>query len=126
MEYLYDAIYDHCGKPLIIDSSKQATRPFALTKFAEVQILHICRNFRGVLNSEKKNVVVDLKDGVEIASPPKRTSKVLLDWFISNLACACTILFFKGHRIHFRQWIVSQIYCCNIVTILNIIFMKGN
>ena len=106
-EYLYDAIYDNCGKSLIIDSSKQATRPFALTKFAEVQILHICRNFRGVLNSEKKNVVVDLKEGVESASPPKRTSKVLLDWFISNLACACTIVFFKGSRIHFRRWIVQ-------------------
>jgi hypothetical protein len=106
-EYLYDAIYDNCGKSLIIDSSKQATRPFALTKFAEVQILHICRNFRGVLNSEKKNVVVDLKEGVESASPPKRTAKVLLDWFISNLACACTIVFFKGSRIHFRRWIVQ-------------------
>ena len=50
---------------------------------------------------------MDLKEGVESASPPKRTAKVLLDWFISNLACACTLLFFKGIRIHFRRWIVQ-------------------
>jgi hypothetical protein len=106
-ELLYDTIYENCGTSFIIDSSKQATRPFVLTKFAEVQVLHICRNFRGVLNSEKKNVVVDLKDGIETPSPPKRTLKVLLDWLISNLTCACTALVFNGRRIHFRQWVVK-------------------
>jgi hypothetical protein len=104
-ELLYDAIFDHCQKPYIIDSSKQSTRPFILSRFAEIQLLHVCRNFTGVLNSEKKNVVLNLDKGIEKASPPKRTLKVLMDWVISNLTGTITTIRFKGQKVHFRHWL---------------------
>ena len=104
-ERLYDLIAAESGARVIVDSSKTASRAFLLASFCKVRVVHTCRNFRGVLNSERKDVKVDLKAGIEAASKPKRAKKVLLDWFLSNVMCSVSRIWFGGKKLHFRQWI---------------------
>jgi len=104
-ELFYDEIHRASGKKVIVDSSKSSSRVFLLASFAPVSVIHVCRNFRGVLNSEQKDVKVDLENGIEVASPPKRFSKVLRDWLITNATCTVARLIFSGKKLYFKQWI---------------------
>ena len=104
-ELFYDEIHRASGKKVIVDSSKGSSRIFLLASFAPVSVIHVCRNFRGVLNSEQKDVKVDLENGIEAASPPKRFSRVLRDWVITNATCTVARLIFSGKKLHFKQWI---------------------
>ena len=104
-ERLYDLIAEESGASVIVDSSKSASRAFLLASFCRVRVVHAIRNFRGVLNSERKDVKVDLKAGIEAASKPKKAKKVLIDWVLSNVMCSVSRIWFGGKKLHFRQWI---------------------
>lgn len=106
-ELFYDLIYSHTKAKVIIDSSKPATRLFLLDGIAKVRRLHVCRSFAGVLNSEKKDVHIDLENGVESASPPKPIVKVLKAWIQTNLACSLASLFFRVERVKFKNFIAD-------------------
>ena len=101
----YDLIYYHTSANLIIDSSKPSTRLFLLNGFAKVRGLHVCRSFAGVLNSEKKNVQIDLKNGIESASAPKPTMNVFRAWLLTNLTCAFAAIFMNIKRVKFDKFI---------------------
>lgn len=105
LELLFDEIFNVSGKPIIIDSSKTAARALVLSRFTKVSLIHVVRNFRGVLNSEQKDVKVNLEKGIESASPPKSFSKVFIDWFITNTACFLARVSLFGKKLAFRSWI---------------------
>ena len=104
-ELLYDSIHTHTKAKVIIDSSKTSTRSFLLNGFTKARGLHVCRSFAGVLNSEKKDVQVDLKKGIESASAPKPTMNVLRAWLLTNLTCAFAAIFFQIERVKFDKFI---------------------
>ena len=68
-------------------------------------MIHVCRNFKGILNSEQKNVEIDIEKGIEEASRPKRFYKVFKDWFISNSTSYFARLLFSGTKLRFTVWI---------------------
>lgn len=104
-ELFYDEIHRSSGRKVIVDSSKGSSRIFLLASFAPISVIHVCRNFRGVLNSEQKDVKIDLENGIEAASPPKRFSKVLRDWVITNATSSVGRLVFSGKKLYFKKWI---------------------
>lgn len=113
-EVLYDLIHEHTKASVIIDSSKVPSRMFLLARFTAVQGVHLCRSFKGVLNSEKKVVRADLTNGLEADSPPKSTSAVLRNWLLTNLACAITALFHPLRKIRFSSLMVNPLILRNL------------
>src|SRR5699024_8516275 len=69
-----------------IDSSKSPQRIAVLSKIVDLQVIHLCRGFTGVLNSSKRSSVKDIKAGIEADNPAGRTWKVMLDWIFTNMA----------------------------------------
>lgn len=90
---LLRAIQKVTGNSVIVDSSKSPQRIAVLSKIVDLQVLHICRDFKGVLNSSKGSVKKNIEAGIEADLPAGRTWKVLLDWIATN---AITELFCIG------------------------------
>lgn len=82
---LFEAIVEVTGKNFIVDSSKTPQRIAVLDKIVNLEVLHLCRNAKGVLNSAKKSYKMDIEAGFETDFPARRTSKTLIDWFFVNL-----------------------------------------
>jgi len=123
-ELLYDQIFRKSKKKIIIDSSKSASRVFLLKRFSKVRLIHVCRNFRGVLNSEKKNIIQDLEKGIEMNSMPKKSSKVLKDWFISNMFCSISRIFAFGKKLHFNTWLKTPMLLNNYLSLSDVDFVE--
>lgn len=92
---LYLTIQHITGKNIIVDSSKAPQRIAVLQRIADIHVLHICRNFSGILNSGKKFISKNIEAGVEIDFVPRRTWRILLDWIVTNIL---TVLFCLGGR----------------------------
>ena len=70
---LFKAIHQATGASIIIDSSKTNSRIPILNSVAEIRVLHICRDFTGVLNSSKKSSKKNIAAGIEKDNPPRKT-----------------------------------------------------
>ena len=84
---LYDSIREVSGKPVILDSSKKPIRTYALLAAgaADVRVLHLVRDGRGVVWSRLKSLPRDVEAGVPAArssTPPWRTT---LHWTQANV-----------------------------------------
>ncbi len=84
---LFGAIAEVSGKSLVIDSSKQVGRAFALvnTPDLDVRLLHLIRDGRGVAWSLHKAYKRDDKAGITRDFRPRPMPRTLLSWTKVNL-----------------------------------------
>ncbi len=107
---LFYSIHLVTGKSTIVDSSKTALRIPVLSKFCNVKVIHICRDFSGVLNSAKRNYKKDIAQGYEVDLKPRKTSKTFLDWILNNVL---VVLFSIGQeriKLYYKNY-VSDLNC---------------
>ena len=91
---LFESIAQVSGKNIIIDASKSPQRALILSRFKNIRVLHLIRDFKGVLNSAKKSWTRDLEKGYEEDKQPRKTYRVLLDWlFINSLGSLHRLLY---------------------------------
>ncbi|MFH5833134.1 hypothetical protein ACG2F4_18630 [Halalkalibaculum sp. DA3122] len=83
--HLLQAIRDVTGQSVIIDSSKSPQRIAVLSKIVDLQVIHLCRDFTGVINSSKGFATKNIKAGIEEDNPPRKTWKVVRDWIATNM-----------------------------------------
>jgi hypothetical protein len=102
---LFQAIQEVTGKNIIVDSSKSPQRIAILRKIVDLKVIHLCRNPRGVLNSAKKTSKKDIRAGIEIDSPKRRTSKTLLEWFFVNIVTELFCLGVNSQKIKYKDYI---------------------
>ena len=102
---LFQAIKKITGRSVIIDSSKTPQRVAVLSEIVDLQVIHICRDFTGVLNSAKGSTIKDIKAGIEADSPPRRTWKVVLDWLVTNFATEIFCLGVPSQKILYRNFV---------------------
>ena len=106
-EALFLAIEEVTNATTIIDSSKTPGRIRILTKFTKPTVLHICRNFSGVLNSMSKGQKKDPEKGVEAelrATPP---GKALVSWLMNNLLTELLRGRLPSSGVHYRDLVSS-------------------
>ena len=88
---LYIIISKVTNCDILIDSSKSTTRALILDKIFsknELVIVHLIKRFSHVLNSNKKIVKKDIKQGIEFSRDKRRASYVfyfLKIWLLENL-----------------------------------------
>lgn len=102
---LFQSIQQVTGHSVIIDSSKSPQRIAVLSKIVDVQVLHICRDFTGVLNSYKGSVKKNIKAGIEADSPPARTWKVVLGWIVQNLATEIFCWGISTQKVYYKNFV---------------------
>lgn len=101
----FQAIQEVTGKSIIVDSSKSPSRIPVLDKIVDLQVIHLCRDFTGVLNSEKKSSEKDIKAGIEEDFPARRTHKVWIDWILTNLLSELFCIGVKSNRIKYADYV---------------------
>lgn len=102
---LFQAIQEVTGCSVIIDSSKSPQRIAVLSKIVDLEVIHICRNFTGVLNSSKSSVIKNIEAGIEADSPPRRTWKVILDWIFTNTAAEIFCLGVSSRKVLYKNFV---------------------
>ena len=107
---LFQAIQKVTGSSVVIDSSKSPQRIAVLSKILDVKVLHICRDFTGVLNSSKGSVKKNMEAGIEADIPAGKTWKVTLDWIgtniITELFCICTL----SQKVMYKEYVKNPAY----------------
>lgn len=102
---LFQAI-QHCTQAeVIIDSSKSALRIAVLRRFADLTIVHLCRNFGGYLNSVSKYSPKNIEKGIEQESKPTPTLKAFFDWVLNNMLVTIFSIGLRRHRVYYRNLI---------------------
>lgn len=113
-KFLFEAIHIVTNATVIIDSSKISSRALILKKIVPISIIFLLRNFKGVLNSEKKNIKKDVLNGIEMNSKPKKTLSVFKNWFFTNLTCNFLVLFIESQKLFFLDFIKDPRILINI------------
>ncbi len=104
-ELLFDAIHKVSGANVIIDSSKSPQRIAVLRGNLNIKVIHLCREFKGVLNSAKHAMKKDIKKGIEADSNARRTSKTLVDWVLTNLLCSIFKIGVPTKKLKYKDYI---------------------
>lgn len=107
---LFKAIKKVTGTSVIVDSSKVAPRIAALSRISNLKIIHICRDFSGVLNSAKRNHKKNIKAGYEADSKPRNSYKVCFDWILNNTLVKLFSFNKTKHVLHYKDY-VHNIHC---------------
>ncbi|WP_274475259.1 hypothetical protein [Mangrovimonas aestuarii] len=102
---LFYAIHKVTGANIIIDSSKNAGRIPILKRIVDTQVIHICRDFKGVLNSAKKASKKDIEAGVEEDFPVRGSKKTLIDWILNNTLCEFFCRGVKHYKLKYAVYI---------------------
>jgi len=92
-EYLYqtgallEAISAICGKRIIVDSSKSAVRPWALSQIpgVDVRVVHLVRDVRATAWSQAKSYAPDPRMGIASEKPSRAIWKSSLEWMLANV-----------------------------------------
>lgn len=86
---LYQAVSRVSGKDIIVDSSKQIHRAYALSRVAgiDLTLIHLIRDGRGYVLSMKKTFVKDDRKGVQKDLPSQTVFDSTLKWVIQNFKC---------------------------------------
>jgi hypothetical protein len=84
---LLEAIGAVSGKRVIIDSSKSAVRPFAMSRLpgVDVRMVHLVRDVRATAWSQFKGYRKDPRNGVPSEKPPRAIWKSSLEWVLANV-----------------------------------------
>lgn len=102
---LFESISKVTGNNTIVDSSKSPQRIAILHNVVQLKVIHLCRNFSGVLNSAKKGKVKDIKKGIEEDVYPKSTFKSLFDWGVTNALTEVFCLGVDSRKLFYNQYI---------------------
>lgn len=102
---LYQAIEKVTGCSVIVDSSKSPQRIAGLSKIVGLCVIHICRDFTGVLNSGKSSASKDIKAGIEEDLPARRTWKVVTDWIFTNMATEAFCLGIDSQKVFYKNFV---------------------
>ncbi|MEX0967259.1 MAG: hypothetical protein WD077_08470 [Bacteroidia bacterium] len=102
---LFEAIQEVSGAEVIIDSSKSPTRIAVLRRFSELSVIHLIRNFTGVLNSAKSSSKKDIKAGIEEDNPARSTIKTWASWFLTHLQCEIFCIGIKSNKLRYREYL---------------------
>ena len=100
---LFDAIHEVTKASVIVDSSKISLRIPILRPMGP-KVLHICRNFTGVLNSAKKTYRKDLKGGVEQDIEARGSMKTLFDWLVNNFLTEILCLLVESKKVRYDRY----------------------
>ena len=105
---LYECIYENSDKQIFIDSSKTPQRILLLRSIKlPLQVIHLKRNYKGVLNSKKKAFKKDSSKGIERDMKPQSTIFASIVYLIDNYL---TILFSIGIKrkvLHYENLIAQ-------------------
>jgi len=102
---LLQAIKKITGCSVIVYSSKSPQRIAVLSKIVDLNIIHICRGFTGVLNSSKGVVAKDMEAGIEEDINPRRTWKVTLDWIFTNIATEIFSSGISSQKVYYKNFV---------------------
>ena len=102
---LFGCIQEVTGAEVIIDSSKSPQRIPVLNRSVDLKVIHLCRNAKGVLNSAKKSYKKDMKAGIEVDLPERRTSKTLVEWVFVNLICEIFCIGVNSKKLKYESYI---------------------
>ena len=102
---LFQAIQEVTKCSVIVDSSKSPQRIAVLSRIVDIMVLHICRDFTGVMNSSKGEVLKNIKVGIETSHPPGRTWKVTINWIVTNIITEIFSLGIQTKKIFFRDFV---------------------
>lgn len=102
---LFQAIQTVTGYSVLIDSSKSPQRIAILSKIVDLQVIHLCRDFKGVLNSSKRPAKKNIQAGIEVDIPARRTWKVLVDWIFTNLVTEIFSLGVPSKKVLFTKYV---------------------
>lgn len=87
-----------------------------LSKIVNLEIIHICRDFSGVLNSAKKSYKKDIKAGYEEELLPRKTSKTFLDWILNNILTVVFSIGNKSLKIHYKDYVNNIELLSNVIS----------
>lgn len=107
---LFQAVQKVTGSSVIIDSSKSPQRIAVLSQIVDLQVLHICRDFTGVLNSSKGSVKKNMEAGIEADIPAGRTWKVILDWIATNAVAEIFCLGTPSQKVFYKEYVQDPAY----------------
>lgn len=102
---LFEAIHHVSGAKVIIDSSKSPQRIAVLKGILDLQVIHLCREFKGVLNSAKHAMKMDITKGIEADSHSRRTHKTLIDWLVTNVLCELFVVGVNSKKLKYKDYI---------------------
>ncbi|MDR8390255.1 hypothetical protein NC796_03825 [Aliifodinibius sp. S!AR15-10] len=102
---LFQALRKVTGKSVIIDSSKSPQRIAVLSRIVDLRVIHLCRDFTGVLNSAKKSSSKDIKAGIEKDNPASRTWKVVVDWIVTNIATEIFCIGVNSSKVFYKNYV---------------------
>ena len=92
----FESIRAVSGKPVIVDSTKSATRAFAfgMTPGIDLYVVHLVRDGRGVIASLRKTFKKDIQAGIMWDHKGRPMWKTVARWIVLNLATewVCTQL----------------------------------
>ena len=106
---LFDAIGEVTGATTVIDSSKGASRILVLKRFTKPKVIHLCRNFTGVLNSNSRFTPKDIEKGFEKDLHPTPPARTLFNWLSNNLLATVLSLGVPRCRVHYRHMVNGEL-----------------
>lgn len=104
-KHFFETISEVSQKGIIVDSSKNPQKMLSLRKFVNLHVVYVCRNFKGVMNAGKRSSKKDLLAGIEADVKPRGTSKLLLDWVLTNFFASLFINFQKAKKFFYNELI---------------------
>jgi hypothetical protein len=83
----FEAIRAVSGRPIIVDSSKEPVRAFALSMVpgVDLRLVHLVRDGRGVIASRRRSLKKDVKAGIEWDHEGQPMWKSIVRWVGLNL-----------------------------------------
>jgi Sulfotransferase family len=86
---LFETICEVSGKPVVVDSTKNLPRAFALSQTSgiELYVIHLVRDVRGVADSRRKDLQKDLRAGVAEHIEGWSVWYSTANWLAKNLLC---------------------------------------
>ena len=123
---LFETIVEVTGSKTIIDSSKNPGRIIVLNAVVDkLFVVHLCRDFSGVLNSRKKIIKKDLSKGVQRDFVEKISlMEALTRWVFTNLLVEIFVLGKKSIRLSYEKFIENPEIVIRKIRYLNGIKIK--
>ena len=106
-ELIYKSITNELEDEVLVDSSKAPMRLVALRQFSDIQVIHLCRNYLGVLNSSQNSSKKNLEKGIEADNPAKNKFKTTIDWLINNVFAELSSIGLSKIKLRYKDFVNS-------------------
>jgi hypothetical protein len=109
---LYASILEASGKSVIVDSSKDPVRAFALAQMPEIdlRLVHLVRDGRGFTWSVQKSYDKDMRGGVQRDFAPMPMWRAAVSWSLANIGAlgVCRqVPRDKTTRVHYEDFVTK-------------------